>query len=315
MKYLVAGGAGFLGYHLCKSLLDEGHSVWVIDNLSSSNGTNVDLLYDNYENFSFIEADISERKKVYNMPWSFSGIFNLACPASPVHYQDRPIETMLTSVVGTHHLLELAKSCGARFLQASTSEVYGDPKVHPQHEAYWGNVNSYGPRACYDEGKRAAEALIYDHKHVHGVDTRIVRIFNTYGPNMVTNDGRVVSNFIVQALRGKDITIYGDGSQTRSFCYVSDLIRGIRTVFDQDYTDPVNLGNPGEFTMLELAEKVLTITGSHSKIVHLPLPKDDPQQRRPDIALANSLGWKPEVSLDEGLIPTIEYFKQQLGRS
>lgn len=310
MRYLVAGGAGFVGSHLCKSLLDDGHEVIAVDNLVSSDGSNLDML-EEYENFSYLSGDITHRRRFDDIP-PLDGIFNLACPASPVHYQSIPVETMLTSVLGSFNLLMLAKSHDCRILQASTSEVYGDPTVHPQPESYWGHVNSFGPRSCYDEGKRASEALFYDFHHSHGVDVRIIRIFNTYGPNMCPNDGRVVSNFIVQALSGEDITMYGDGMQTRSFCYVSDLVRGIRIVFDSDIKTPVNLGNPGEFTMKELAEKVLTITSSQSKIVYKALPTDDPKQRKPDITVAKQLGWEPTVPLDDGLVYTIEYFKHKL---
>lgn len=307
MKYLVTGGAGFLGFHLCESLLKDGHTVYAIDNLSSSTGSNLLELNKN-RNFRFWEMDICDNL-IKDITTEFDGIFNLACPASPIHYQNTPVETTLTCVVGTHNVLRLAQKNNCRILHTSTSEVYGDPSVHPQPETYLGNVNSYGPRSCYDEGKRAAEALMYDFRHKYNVDTRVVRIFNTYGPNMCYNDGRVVSNFITQAIRNEDITIYGSGQQTRSFCYVSDLIAGLRMVFDQtQITSPINLGNPGEFTMLELAEKVLEKTGSTSKIIHLPLPKDDPRQRRPDISLANSLGWSPKVSLSEGLDSTIKYF-------
>lgn len=307
MKYLVTGGAGFLGFHLCESLLKDGHTVYAIDNLSSSTGSNLLELNKN-RNFRFWEMDICDNL-IKDITTEFDGIFNLACPASPIHYQNTPVETTLTCVVGTHNVLRLAQKNNCRILHTSTSEVYGDPSVHPQPETYLGNVNSYGPRSCYDEGKRAAEALMYDFRHKYNVDTRVVRIFNTYGPNMCYNDGRVVSNFITQAIRNEDITIYGSGQQTRSFCYVSDLIAGLRMVFDQTkITSPINLGNPSEFTMLELAEKVLEKTGSTSKIIHLPLPKDDPRQRRPDISLANSLGWSPKVSLSEGLDSTIKYF-------
>lgn len=307
MRYLVTGGAGFLGFHLCKSLLGDGHTVHAIDNLCSSSGDNL-LELAREPNFNFARMDICDPRLQKVTAPKYDGIFNLACPASPVHYQNIPVETTLTCVQGTYNVLRLAEAHRCRVLHTSTSEVYGDPSVHPQPESYWGNVNSYGPRSCYDEGKRAAEALLYDFKHKYNLDTRIVRIFNTYGPNMCSDDGRVVSNFIVQALRGEDITIYGDGQQTRSFCYVSDLIAGLRTVFDSNITTPVNLGNPGEFTMIELAEKVLAKVGGKSKIVFKPLPKDDPQQRKPDITLAESLGWSPKITLDLGLDYTVKYF-------
>lgn len=312
-NYLVTGAAGFVGSHLCKSLLKDGHAVYGVDNFISSDGSNLEEL-ETYENFTFYSADITH-KHAFSSCGKLDGIFNMACPASPVHYQSIPISTMMTSVLGSYNLLKLAAQNQCRILQASTSEVYGDPSVHPQPESYWGNVNSFGPRSCYDEGKRAAEALFYDFNKVYGVDIRIVRIFNTYGPGMCANDGRVVSNFITQALEGKDLTIYGDGSQTRSFCYVDDLVRGLRLLFDSDITTPVNIGNPNEFTMNELAEKVFTFTTSSSKIVYKALPTDDPKQRKPDISLAKEkLGWEPEVPLDVGLQRTIEYFKTKLGQ-
>ena len=310
--YLVTGGAGFVGSHLCKSLLNDGHTVYAIDSFVSSDGSNLDEL-ETYEKFNFFCGDIRHRDSFSHLP-KLDGIFNLACPASPVHYQSIPVETMMTSVLGSYNLLKLALQNDCTILQASTSEVYGDPAVHPQPESYWGHVNSFGPRSCYDEGKRASEALFYDFHHSYGVDVRIVRIFNTYGPNMCADDGRVVSNFITQALEGKDLTIYGDGTQTRSFCYVSDLVRGIRALFDSNITTPVNLGNPTEFTMKELAEKVFTFTSNQSKIVFMALPTDDPKQRKPDITIAKEqLGWEPEVPLDVGLQHTIEYFKTKLG--
>ena len=314
MNYIIAGGAGFLGSHLAKALMGEGHHVTILDNLCTGQMENVKSLFGRGD-FSFLRLDINDPCLADHLgDGPYDGIFNLACPASPIHYQNIPIETTLTCVVGSNNLLMLAKKYGCRILQASTSEVYGDPEITPQPETYVGHVNSYGPRACYDEGKRAAEALFYDYKRIHKVDTRVVRIFNTYGPNMCVDDGRVVSNFIVQALRGTDITIYGDGYQTRSFCYVDDLVRGLIAFFNQnEINGPMNLGNPEEFTMLELAEAIIDLTGSKSKIIHLPLPKDDPTQRCPDITLARSIGWKPSILLNQGLPPTINYFKTKLG--
>ena len=310
MKHiLVTGGAGFIGSHLCKRLVDEGNHVICLDNLFTGSKENILPLMDN-KNFEFIQHDVVQELKV-----EVDQIYNLACPASPVHYQYDSVKTLKTSVLGAMNLLELAKRTNARILQASTSEVYGDPQVHPQPEGYWGHVNPIGIRSCYDEGKRVAETLFSDYHRQYGVDTKIIRIFNTYGPNMNPEDGRVVSNFIVQALRGEDITIYGDGKQTRSFCYVDDLVEGvIRMMNSRDgFTGPVNLGNPGEFTMLELAEKVLAQTGSKSKIVYLPLPQDDPTQRKPVIDLAKKeLDWEPKVMLDDGLSKTIAYFSCKL---
>ena len=312
MNYLIAGGAGFLGSHLVKKLLSEGHNVKVIDNFCTGNIENIREHLGN-DNFSVFSIDINDLHDPNILgDDDIHGIFNLACPASPIHYQNIPIETTLTCVIGTNNLLKLAVKHGCKILQASTSEVYGDPEISPQHEHYLGHVNSYGPRACYDEGKRAAEALFYDYKRIHGVNTRIVRIFNTYGPNMSVADGRVVSNFIVQALKNEEITIYGDGSQTRSFCYVDDLIDAMLTVFNSDIQTPVNIGNPGEFSMLELAEKVIKSTHSKSKIKYYPLPGDDPKQRRPDISLVNSLGWNPKIPLDNGLYTTVEYFRTKI---
>ena len=308
-KILVAGGAGFLGSHLCDRLLSEGHSVVCMDNLSTGRLSNIDHLLQD-EKFSFVHHDVVDPIDV-----RVDEIYNLACPASPPHYQADPIHTMKTSVFGALNLLELAERCGARIFQASTSEVYGDPNVHPQPEAYWGNVNSFGPRSCYDEGKRAAETLFHDFHHRRGVDVRIVRIFNTYGPRMRPDDGRVVSNFVVQALKGEDITIYGDGSQTRSFCYVDDLIEGFHRLMygPRAIHTPVNIGNPGEFTVAALARQIVDMTGSRSRIVHHPLPVDDPRQRRPDITVAQrELGWAPATALAEGLKPTIAYFAEQL---
>ncbi|OJY78865.1 MULTISPECIES: UDP-glucuronic acid decarboxylase family protein [unclassified Rhizobium] len=308
---LVAGGAGFLGSHLCERLLQEGHEVVCIDNFSTGRMDNLWHLL-RYDTFSFIRHDI-----IAALDLPVNEIYNLACPASPPHYQADPIHTMKTCVFGSLNLLELAALHKARIFQASTSEIYGDPQVHPQPEHYWGNVNSFGPRSCYDEGKRSAETLFRDFHTQHGVDIRIARIFNTYGPRMRPDDGRVVSNFIVQALKGQDITVYGDGSQTRSFCYVADLIDGfLRLMADQTaIRAPVNLGNPAEFTVRDLAEQIIAITGSGSKIVHRPLPVDDPRQRRPDITVAKrELAWEPSVALTDGLKSTIAYFERQLVR-
>ena len=305
MRCLVTGGAGFLGSHLCERLLNDGHEVLCLDNYFTGHLQNVSHLRDN-RNFELIRHDVTEPILL-----EVDRIFNLACPASPVHYQFNPVKTIKTSVMGAINMLGLAKRVHARILQASTSEVYGDPAVHPQKEDYWGNVNPIGIRSCYDEGKRVAETLFMDYHRQNHVDIRIVRIFNTYGPRMLMNDGRVVSNFIVQALKGEDLTIYGDGTQTRSFCYVDDLIEAfVRMMNQEEIIGPVNVGNPGEFTMLELAQAVLEQTGSKSKIVYQPLPGDDPKMRRPDISLAKkALGWEPKVELREGLQKTIEYFK------
>ncbi len=310
MRILVTGGAGFLGSHLCERLLAEGHEVACLDNLFTGRRANLAGFAAN-PRFEFIRHDVVDPFKI-----EVDQIYNLACPASPVHYQHNPIKTVKTSVMGAINTLGLAKRVRARVFQASTSEVYGDPEVHPQPEKYWGHVNPIGIRSCYDEGKRCAETLFFDYHRQNGVDIRVVRIFNTYGPRMMADDGRVVSNFIVQALRGEPITIYGDGKQTRSFCYVDDLIDGFVRMMNQDKTvGPVNLGNPGEFTMLELAEKVLAETKSKSKIVHKPLPGDDPKQRRPDITLAKKhLGWEPKINLGEGLKRTVAYFRAQLGK-
>lgn len=308
-RILVTGGAGFLGSHLCERLLDEGNDVICMDNLFTGRKDNIRHLMD-HPYFEFIRHDITEPLYV-----EVDQIYNLACPASPIHYQYDPIKTGKTSVLGALHTLGLAKRCHARILQASTSEVYGDPEVHPQPESYRGCVNTIGIRSCYDEGKRMAETLFFDYYRQHKVDIKVIRIFNTYGPRMSMNDGRVVSNFIVQALKGEDITIYGDGTQTRSFCYVDDLIDGmIRMMNSRDgFTGPVNLGNPGEFTMLELAQMVIKLTDSHSKIVHQPLPQDDPAQRRPVIDLAKAeLDWQPSIKLEDGLVKTIQYFKDKL---
>ena len=306
-KVLVTGGAGFLGSHLCDRLVNEGHHVLCVDNYFTGSKKNIEHLLSN-TNFEVIRQDICLPLYV-----EVDEIYNLACPASPYYYQWDPIQTMKTSVIGSYNLLGLAKRTGAKILQASTSEVYGDPTVHPQPEEYWGNVNPIGIRSCYDEGKRAAETLFIDYYRVHNVRAKIMRIFNTYGPRMATQDGRVVSNFIVQALRGQDITIYGDGHQTRSFCYVDDLLDGMQALMatDDDIVGPINIGNPGEFTMWELAEKVIQLTGTTSKILQMPLPQDDPKQRRPDISKAQSLlGWNPTINLEQGLIKTIDYFKK-----
>jgi UDP-glucuronate decarboxylase len=305
-KILVTGGAGFLGSHLCERLLNEGNEVVCLDNYFTGQKSNVAHLLGN-PYFELIRHDVT-------MPFyiEVDEIFNLACPASPIHYQYNPIKTMKTSVMGAVNMLGLAKRIKAKILQASTSEVYGDPQVHPQTEAYWGHVNPIGERACYDEGKRAAETLFVNYHKQNNVRIKIMRIFNTYGPRMHPNDGRVVSNFIMQALQGKDITIYGDGSQTRSFCYYSDLLEGMIRLMNtgDDFTGPVNVGNPNEFTILQLAEMVIRLTGSKSAIVRRPLPSDDPMQRQPDISLAKSkLGWEPKVELEEGLRETIDFFR------
>lgn len=306
-RILVAGGAGFLGSHLCERLLAEGHTVLCIDNFFTGTKKNIQHLLDN-PRFELLRHDVTLPLYV-----EVDEIYNLACPASPVHYQFNPIKTTKTSVLGAINLLGLAKRVKARIFQASTSEVYGDPLVHPQVESYWGHVNPIGLRSCYDEGKRCAETLFFDYHREHSLSIKVARIFNTYGPRMHPNDGRVVSNFIVQALKGEPITLYGDGSQTRSFCYVDDLIEGFVRLMasPDDFTGPVNLGNPHEFTMRQLAEKVLALTGSKSKLVCQPLPADDPRQRQPDISLAKrALGWAPKVELEEGLAKTIAYFKQ-----
>jgi UDP-glucuronate decarboxylase len=308
-RILVSGGAGFLGSHLCEHLLDAGHDVLCIDNYFTGRRANIAHLLDN-PNFEIIRHDVTLPLYV-----EVDQIYNLACPASPKHYQHDPVQTTKTNVHGAINMLGLAKRCGARIFQASTSEVYGDPEVHPQPEGYWGRVNPIGLRSCYDEGKRCAETLFFDYHRQHGIEIKVARIFNTYGPRMHPNDGRVVSNFIVQALRNEDITIYGDGSQTRSFCYVDDLVSGFMRLMesDKDMVGPINMGNPGEFTMIELAETVLRLTGSKAKMVFLPLPMDDPKQRRPDVTLAEEyLGWKPTIQLEEGLKHTIEYFRNRL---
>lgn len=306
MRFLLSGAGGFLGSHLAEALLDRGSEVLAVDNFFTGARTNVSHLLSN-SNFELLRHDVT-----FPLFVEVDAIYNLASPASPVHYQKDPVQTIKTNILGAVNMLGLAKRLRVPIFQASTSEVYGDPLVHPQTEDYWGNVNPIGPRACYDEGKRAAETLFFDYNRQHGVPIRVARIFNTYGPRMATGDGRVVSNFIVQALKGEDITIYGDGTQTRSFCYVSDLIDGFLSMMDQtdNLVGPINLGNPVEFTMLELAEKVLQKTGSSSKLRFEPLPQDDPKQRQPDISKAKrELNWEPKVSLDEGLELTIDYFK------
>ena len=308
MRVLVTGGAGFLGSHLCDRLIGQGHDVLCLDNFFTGRKQNIEHLLGN-AHFELIRHDVIDPFK-----FEVDRIYNLACPASPPHYQYNPIKTTKTSVMGAINCLGLAKRVKARVFQASTSEVYGDPAVHPQPESYWGNVNPIGRRSCYDEGKRCAETLFFDYHRENGVDIRVVRIFNTYGPRMNPDDGRVVSNFIVQALRGENITVYGDGSQTRSFCYVDDLIEGFLRLMEQSETvGPVNIGNPGEFTMLELAEVVLKQVGGKSKIVHKDLPADDPKQRQPDISLAKRyLKWEPKVPLSEGIGKTIEYFRSEV---
>ena len=308
MRILITGGAGFLGSHLCDRLINEGHEILCLDNFFTGRKQNISHLLQN-PNFEVIRHDVVEPFRI-----EVDQIYNLACPASPPHYQYNPIKTTKTSVMGAINSLGLAKRVKARVFLASTSEVYGDPTVHPQSESYWGNVNTIGFRSCYDEGKRCAETLYFDYHRQNGVDIRVVRIFNTYGPRMLADDGRVVSNFIVQALKGENLTVYGDGSQTRSFCYVDDLIEGFVRLMNQDKTvGPVNIGNPGEFTMLELADLVLKKVGGESKIANLPLPSDDPKQRRPDITLAKEvLGWEPKVPLEQGLERTIEYFRQAI---
>ncbi|HTG81966.1 MAG TPA: UDP-glucuronic acid decarboxylase family protein [Geobacteraceae bacterium] len=310
MRSVVTGGAGFIGSHLCERLLRDGHEVICLDNFFTGNKQNIAGLLANPA-FELIRHDITQPILL-----EADRIYNLACPASPIHYQFNPVKTIKTSVMGTIHMLGLAKRVRARILQASTSEVYGDPETHPQTEEYWGNVNPIGVRSCYDEGKRVAETLMMDYHRQNGVDVRIIRIFNTYGPRMAVNDGRVVSNFIVQALRGEDITVYGDGGQTRSFCYVDDLVEGmVRMMGTDGFTGPVNLGNPAETTILEFARRIIALTGSRSHIVFRPLPADDPKQRQPDISLARErLGWEPQVDVETGLQRTIDYFDAQLTR-
>jgi UDP-glucuronate decarboxylase len=308
-RVLVTGGAGFLGSHLCDRLLAQGKDVICLDNFFTGAKANIAHLLAN-PGFELVRHDVT-----FPLYVEVDEIYNLACPASPVHYQHDPVQTTKTSVHGAINMLGLAKRTRAKIFQASTSEVYGDPEVHPQPESYWGKVNPIGPRSCYDEGKRCAETLFFDYRRQHGMNIKVARIFNTYGPRMHPNDGRVVSNFIVQALKGEPITLFGDGTQTRSFCYVDDLIDGFLKLMDMpaDFTGPVNLGNSGEFTMIELAQKVKAITGSASPLVYKPLPVDDPKQRQPDITLAReALGWQPTVSLDEGLTKTIAYFDELL---
>jgi UDP-glucuronate decarboxylase len=308
-RILITGGAGFLGSHLCDRLIKDGHDVLCVDNFFTGSKTNIAHLI-GHPYFELMRHDVT-----FPLYVEVDQIFNLACPASPVHYQFDPVQTTKTSVHGAINMLGLAKRTKARILQASTSEVYGDPDVHPQPESYWGRVNPIGPRSCYDEGKRCAETLFFDYRRQHALEIKVVRIFNTYGPRMHPNDGRVVSNFIVQALRGEDITIYGNGQQTRSFCYVDDLIEGFIRMMQSpaDFVGPVNMGNPGEFTILELAEKVLKLVGGKSKLTFHPLPIDDPKQRQPDITLAKEkLGWEPKVTLEDGLKETVAYFRKTL---
>lgn len=308
-RALITGGAGFLGSHLCELLLKNGASVICVDNFFTGTRRNIDHLLDHHR-FELLRHDVT-----FPLYLEADQIYNLACPASPIHYQHDPVQTTKTSVHGAINMLGLAKRLRAKILQASTSEVYGDPNVHPQTEEYWGHVNPIGPRSCYDEGKRCAETLFFDYWRQHKMRIKVARIFNTYGPRMHPNDGRVVSNFIVQALLGRDITVFGDGLQTRSFCYVDDLINGLVLLMNtpDHVTGPINIGNPHEFTMLELASQVIELTGSHSRIVHRPRPQDDPQQRRPDISKANDLlGWSPKTALREGLVRTIAYFEELL---
>ena len=307
MRVLVTGGAGFIGSHLCRRLLQQGDEVYCLDIFYSSARRNIADL-ENDPHFHFLEQDIEEP-----IDLKVDRIYNMACPASPVHYQRDPVKTARTSVLGAINMLELAKRNNCRILQTSTSEIYGNPLTHPQKESYWGNVNTIGLRSCYDEGKRMSETLFFDYHRQYGVDIRVVRIFNTYGPYMAENDGRVVSNFIVQALRGEDITIYGDGSQTRSFCYVDDTVEALMRMMEGDYIGPVNIGNPDERTVKELAEKIVEMTSSSSKIVYKGLPSDDPVRRKPDISLAKEkLHWQPVVPLETGLRNTIEYFKKTI---
>lgn len=307
MKVLVSGGAGFIGSHLCERLVERGDEVICLDNLFTGRLENVAHLRDK-PGFRFVQHDVCEPLLV-----DVDRIFNLACPASPIHYQIDPIRTVQTNVMGMINMLEIARRMGARILQASTSEVYGDPAVHPQTEDYWGNVNTIGPRACYDEGKRVAETLMSDYHRQAGVDIRLPRIFNTYGPRMAENDGRVVSNFVLQALRGEELTLYGTGEQTRSFCYVDDLVEGLLRLMDADgIVEPVNLGNPGEFTMRQLAETICRLSGTEARVKYRPLPEDDPARRKPDISKAKQLlGWEPTVQLEDGLARTIEYFRNR----
>ncbi|MBW1988732.1 MAG: SDR family oxidoreductase [Deltaproteobacteria bacterium] len=309
-RVLVTGGSGFVGSHLCDRLLADGHDVLCVDNFFTGSKRNIVHLKD-HPYFEVLRHDVT-----FPLYVQVDRIYNLACPASPIHYQNDPVQTTKVNVHGSINMLGLARRVNARILQASTSEIYGDPEVHPQTEDYWGNVNCVGPRSCYDEGKRCAETLFFDYHREHGLQIKVARIFNTYGPRMHVNDGRVVSNFVIQALKNQPITVYGDGSQTRSFCYVDDLVEGLVRLMESpaEITGPMNLGNPREFTILELAEKVIDLTGSRSPIRHEPLPVDDPRQRRPDIGLAEStLGWKPKISLEEGIKKTVEYFERLLG--
>lgn len=308
-RLLVTGGAGFIGSHLCEKLLSQGHEVLCVDNYFTGRRENITPLLDN-PRFEALRHDIT-----FPIYVEVDAIINLACPASPVYYQFDPVQTTKTSVIGAINMLEIAKRLKVPIVQASTSEVYGDPREHPQKEDYWGNVNPIGPRACYDEGKRCAETLFFDYRREHGLDTKVIRIFNTYGPRMLPNDGRVVSNFIVQALKNEAITVFGDGSQTRSFCYVDDLVDGIIAMLltGPEMAGPINLGNPVEFTIGELAEKVVKMTGSHSSVEYRPLPQDDPKMRRPDITLAKAhLGWEPRIALESGLEKTIEFFRGRI---
>ena len=310
LRTLVTGGAGFIGSHLCEQLLNQGNDVMCLDNFFTGNKNNISHLLDSHR-FELIRHDVTEPIVI-----EVDQIYHFACPASPVHYQYNPVKTIKTNVMGTINMLGLAKRVKARMMQASTSEVYGDPKVHPQTESYWGNVNPIGLRSCYDEGKRVAETLMMDYHRQNKVDIKIIRIFNTYGPRMALNDGRVVSNFILQALRNENITVYGEGKQTRSFCYIDDMVNGIfKMMAKNDFIGPVNIGNPGEFTILELAQKVIELTGSKSKIINKPLPPDDPVQRQPNISLIKEkLGWEPKIDLEKGLTKTIQYFEQQLSQ-
>lgn len=309
MKSVVTGGAGFIGSHLCEKLLNSGEEVICIDNLFTGKKENIIHLIPN-KRFTFFEHDITE--PLY-LPYKIDLLYNLACPASPIHYQHDAIKTIKTNVIGTINMLELCRLHEAVFLQASTSEVYGDPEVHPQVETYFGNVNPISIRACYDEGKRCAEALCFDYKRQHGIEIKVARIFNTYGPRMTQNDGRVISNFIVQALKNEDITIYGDGSQTRSFCFVDDLIEGLYRLMKSNSTGPINLGNPEEYSIGDIAKKIIELTQSKSKIVYVELPEGDPKRRKPDISLAKaSLSWQPKIKVDDGLIKAIKYFENQI---
>jgi UDP-glucuronate decarboxylase len=310
-RVLVTGGAGFLGSHLCEKLLETGSQVLCVDNFFTGARRNIEHLLD-HKHFELLRHDVAHPLFV-----EVDEIYNLACPASPIHYQRDPVQTTKTSVLGAYNMLGLAKRLHCKILQASTSEVYGDPSEHPQTESYWGNVNPIGSRSCYDEGKRCAETLFFDYRRQHGVKIKVARIFNTYGPRMHPNDGRVISNFIMQALMGKDITVHGRGNQTRSFCYVDDLIEAFVLMMNssEDVTGPINIGNPVEFTILEIAKKIISLVGSSSKIVRLPLPEDDPKQRRPDIQRArDTLGWEPSIGLEDGLLRTIEYFQTLLSQ-